>query len=48
MPKITRRNLIVGTTSAATVVVALPSVAQPRETITVDEFPRPIDQVDGR
>jgi hypothetical protein len=38
MPKITRRNLIVGTTSAATVVVALPSVAQPRETITVDEF----------
>jgi D-sorbitol dehydrogenase-like protein len=38
MLKITRRNLIVGSTSAATVVVALPSIAQPRETITLDEF----------
>ena len=38
MPTITRRNLILGSTSAATVVVALPPVAQPRETITLEEF----------
>jgi hypothetical protein len=38
MPTITRRNLILGSTSAATVAVALPPAAQPRETITLDEF----------
>jgi hypothetical protein len=38
MPMITRRNLILGSTSAATVVVALPSLARPQETISLDEF----------
>ncbi len=38
MPKITRRNLIIGTTSAATLAVSFAPVARPRETITRQEF----------
>jgi Membrane bound FAD containing D-sorbitol dehydrogenase len=38
MPTITRRDLIVGTTGAVTIAVGFSHVAQPRETITLDEF----------